>query len=303
MWYKSENNKKLIRRFRRFNKMLEIIKGNKLSFLIEEALKEDIGKGDLTTELILPKDKEARAVILAKEEGIVAGLPVAGACFKALDSKIEFIEEIKEGDRTEKDKVVASLRGRAWPILEAERTALNFLGRLSGIATLTSKFVEAVKPYPVKISDTRKTTPLFRCLEKYAVACGGGYNHRFGLDDAILIKDNHIKAAGSIKKAVERIRSRMKETEIECETRNLEEVREALSCQVEIIMLDNMDAERMRQAVEIIREKDAQVRIEASGGVTLENIRGIAATGVDIISIGALTHSAKTLDFSLKLID
>lgn len=283
--------------------MLEIIKGNNLSFLIEEALKEDIGKGDLTTELTLSKDKKTEAIILAKEEGIVAGLPVAGACFRALDSKIEFIEEVKEGDRTEKNRVVASLRGRAWPILEAERTALNFLGRLSGIATLTSKFVEAVRPYSAKISDTRKTTPLFRCLEKYAVACGGGYNHRFGLDNAILIKDNHIKAAGSIKEAVERIRSRTKETKIEVETQNLEEVQEALSCQVEIIMLDNMDAEGMRQAVEIIREKDEKTKIEASGGITLENVREIAAAGVDIISIGALTHSAQALDFSLRLID
>ena len=284
--------------------------------IVKMALGEDVGKGDITTNLIIPKGRKVEALIRAKEEGIIAGLPVAELVFKIVQSpkskvQSQFKVKVKEGAKVKKGQVIAEVSGDARSILTAERTALNFLQRLSGIATLTNRFVEKVKPYKVKIFDTRKTTPGLRYLEKYAVRCGGGYNHRMGLYDQVLIKDNHFRlhAAGYrsqdwVKKIRKTIPKRMK---IEVEAKNLREVREALKAGVDIIMLDNMGLETIRKAVRLIRVKGQGLRVkvplmEASGGITLENVRKVAKTGVDRISIGALTHSAKALDISLNIV-
>lgn len=268
--------------------------------IIENALREDIGSGDITTNLLFPEDSECRAIIIAKEEGIVAGLPIAEMVFKRLDEGILWNEKKREGDSVKPGDTLAEIQGRTRAILTGERVALNLLQRLSGIATLTSRFVKAVEGLPVKIMDTRKTTPGLRILDKYGVSVGGGYNHRFGLYDGVLIKDNHIRLAGGISRAVRLIREGIKTgLKIEVETSTLEEVREALEAGADIIMLDNMPVSIMKRAVEMI---GGNALTEASGGINLENVREVAETGVDFISIGALTHSSRALDIGLYMV-
>lgn len=267
----------------------------KIKNLIELALKEDIGSGDITTEAVIPKDLKVWAFILAKEEGIIAGLEIAKFVFRALEPKIIFKKLVKDGNRVKAGQKIAKIYGKAREILMAERTALNFLQRLSGIATLTNEFVQKVKPFKAKILDTRKTTPGLRMLEKYAVRIGGGKNHRLGLWDGILLKGNHINLVG-LKEAVKRAKGLGKKVEVEA--RNLKEVKEALESGADIIMLDNMDLKTLKEGVKLIGKRAI---IEASGGVNLDNVREIAKTGVDWISIGRLTHSVRALDMSLKM--
>ncbi len=268
--------------------------------IVEKALLEDIGTGDITTEFIIPSNIKAKGIIKTSEEGVVAGLDIAHLIFKKLDSEIIFQEKIKDGAKVARGKVLAEISGSARTILKGERVALNFLQRMSGIATITSKFCQKVKDFPVRIVDTRKTTPGLRVLEKYAVLMGGGYNHRFGLYDAVLIKDNHIAVAGGIKSAVNSVRKQISHTaKIEVEVENLSQLQEALKMQVDIIMLDNMDLGTMKEAVKMAKGKSI---IEVSGGITLGKVRKIAQTGVDLISVGVLTHSVKSLDISMEIL-
>jgi nicotinate-nucleotide pyrophosphorylase (carboxylating) len=261
------------------------------------ALAEDIGAGDVTTEATVAAEAVGTAELLVKEAGVVCGLGVAETAFRALDPEIRFEALASDGDEVGAPAVVARLTGSERALLTAERVALNFLGRLSGIATVTRFYVDAVEGTGAAVLDTRKTTPGLRALEKYAVAAGGGRNHRFGLDDAVLIKDNHLRAAGSIAAAVMLVRAATDlPVEVECET--LAQVAEALEAGVDAILLDNMSLDDLRAAVALV---DGRARLEASGGVTLETIRAIAETGVDEISVGALTHSARSLDVSLEL--
>lgn len=264
---------------------------------IKKALEEDIGSGDATTNSIVPTDAKLRGQIIAKQDGVVAGVEVACAVFRELSNEVQFGALVTDGDVVSNRTTVAELQGSARALLTAERTALNFLGRMSGIATLTRRFVDAVEGTQAKILDTRKTAPGLRTLDKLAVKLGGGVNHRIGLFDMILIKDNHIDFAGSITAAVERARAANTALEIEVETRTLDDVREALSLGVSRILLDNMTPETMRQAVAVAA---GRAKLEASGNVTLENILEVARTGVDYISVGALTHSAKVFDVSLE---
>jgi len=265
--------------------------------LIKLAIAEDIGPGDATSNAILPPDLALQARIVAKEEGVVAGLPVAEAVFTHVDAGLRFTQHIRDGESVTPGDLVARVSGPGQGMLAAERIALNFLQRLSGIATLTRAFVDAVSDTNATVLDTRKTHPGYRALEKYAVRMGGGQNHRMGLYDMMMIKDNHIDAAGSITKAVERARTHP-DLPIEVEVRDLDELQEALTLDIDRVMLDNMSLEEMREAVKLV---SGQVALEASGGVTLESIAAIAATGVDYISIGALTHSAPALDLSMKV--
>lgn len=268
--------------------------------IVEQVLLEDIGTGDITSDSIVPYDLKAKGIIKTSEEGVVAGLDIAHLIFKKLDPEIIFQEKIKDGVKVARGKVLAEISGSARTILKGERVALNFLQRMSGIATITSKFCQEVKDFPVRIVDTRKTTPGLRVLEKYAVLMGGGYNHRFGLYDAVLIKDNHIAVAGGIKSAVNSVRKQISHTvKIEVEVENLSQLQEALEMKVDIVMLDNMELETMKEAVKIVKGK---ALIEASGGITLKKVREIAQTGVDLISVGALTHSVKSLDISMKIL-
>jgi len=261
------------------------------------ALAEDIGAGDVTTEATVAADAVGTAELLVKEAGVVCGLRVAETAFRALDPEIRFEALASDGDHVGPPAVVARMSGSERAILTAERVALNFLGRLSGIATLTRRYVDAVEGTGAAVLDTRKTTPGLRALEKDAVAAGGGRNHRLGLDDAVLVKDNHLRAAGSIAAAVALVRAATDlSVEVECET--LVQVAEAVDAGVDAILLDNMPLEELRAAVALV---DGRARLEASGGVTLETIRAIAETGVDEISVGALTHSAHSLDVSLEL--
>ena len=268
-----------------------------LERIVHAALAEDIGAGDVTTEATVPADALGTAALLVKEPGVVCGLRAVEVTFRALDPEIAFEAFAEDGDAVEAPAVVARVSGSQRTILTGERVALNFLGRLSGIATLTRQYVDAVAGTGAAVLDTRKTTPGLRALEKHAVAAGGGRNHRFGLDDAILIKDNHLRAAGSIGAAVEHVRRAADlPVEVECDT--LEQVGEALEAGVDAILLDNMTPAELRQAVLLV---DGRARLEASGGVTLETVRAVAETGVDEISVGALTHSARSLDVSLEL--
>ena len=261
------------------------------------ALAEDVGAGDVTTDATVAAEAVGTAELLVKEEGVVCGLRVAETAFRTLDPELRFEAFATDGDHVEPPAVVARLTGSERAILTAERVALNFLGRLSGIATLTRRYVDAVEGTGAAVLDTRKTTPGLRALEKDAVAAGGGRNHRFGLDGAVLIKDNHLRAAGSIAAAVARVRAATDlPIEVECET--LAQVEAALDAGAEAILLDNMALDDLRAAVALV---DGRARLEASGGVTLETIRAIAETGVDEISVGALTHSAPSLDVSLEL--
>jgi nicotinate-nucleotide pyrophosphorylase (carboxylating) len=262
---------------------------------IRRALAEDIGNGDATTEAIVPLEARMRGHIVAKQTGVVAGLDVAAGVYHTLDPEVSFTPQVEEGASVQPGQVLALVEGRARSLLTAERTALNFLGRMSGIATLTARFVEAVKGTKAKILDTRKTAPGLRLVDKWAVRRGGGENHRIGLFDQILIKDNHIDFAGSLAEAVRRARAAGTGLAIEVEARTLDDVREALRLGVSKILLDNMSPETMAEAVRLTQGRAA---LEASGNVTLETVRRIAETGVDYISIGALTHSAKVFDLS-----
>lgn len=269
---------------------------------IEAWLEEDIGNGDVTTTTTIPADHRSTAVIHVKEDGIVAGLPIAREVFRIVDDRLEFRERAEEGSRVGKGTVLAEVSGRSRSILLGERLALNLLQRLSGIATRTRQYAEIVRDLPVRLVDTRKTTPGHRMLEKYAVRVGGGHNHRFGLYDAVMIKDNHIKGAGGIGAAVERARRAIPHTmKIEVEVESEHQLEEALQAGADIIMLDNMSPERMRQAVAQIRQAAPHVGIEASGSVTLDTLRTVAETGVDVISVGRLTYSVQSLDISLDL--
>ena len=274
-----------------------------MSAAIEEAIREDLGMGDITTDAVIEHGAQGRGDVLVKEDGIIAGLEVAEMVFRLVDDDVRFHALVTDGARVSKGTVAAKVHGSLHGILKGERTALNFMQRMSGIATLTGKFVEAIAGTRAKITDTRKTAPGLRMLEKYAVLAGGGVNHRFGLDDMVLIKDNHIAAAGGITAAVRRcLASRSQSSypvKIEVETTNLEEVKEALLLEgLDRIMLDNFDLEEMRAAVKLIA---GRMEIEASGNVSLATVRAIAETGVDFISVGALTHSPKALDISLDI--
>jgi nicotinate-nucleotide pyrophosphorylase (carboxylating) len=261
------------------------------------ALAEDIGAGDVTTEATVPEDAVGTADLLLKEPGIVCGVRVAETAFRALDPDIRFEAVASDGDVVEGRTVIARVTGSERAILTAERVALNFLGRLSGIATLSRRYVDAVAGTGASVLDTRKTTPGLRALEKHAVAAGGARNHRFGLDDAVLIKDNHLRAAGSVGAAVELVRAAT-DLPIEVECDSLAQVEAAIDVGADAILLDNMSLDDLRAAVALV---DGRARLEASGGVTLDTIRAIAETGVDEISVGALTHSARSLDVSLEL--
>lgn len=267
--------------------------------LIDLAFEEDIGIGDITTEATVLPEREGLGTLLAKSGGVVAGLPVAERVFAKLDTTLAFRSLVNDGDAVEAGTSIAEVRGSAKTILIGERTALNFLQRLSGIATLTSQFVEAIADYNAKIVDTRKTAAGWRVLQKYAVRVGGGYNHRFGLYDGVLIKDNHIVAAGGIANAVQRAQKIVPHTaKVEVEVENLDQVDEALEAGADILLLDNMSSGTMQS---VVHEVGDLAVTEASGGITLERVREVAATGVDIISVGALTHSAMPMDISLTL--
>jgi nicotinate-nucleotide pyrophosphorylase (carboxylating) len=270
-----------------------------LARIIELALAEDIHTGDITTESVVMSSCKGRARIIAKESMVVAGLHVARQVFLTVDPSLKFTPLAQEGEQVSVGALMAEVEGAAASILTGERVALNFLQRLSGIATVTSHYVEAVKGTGARIVDTRKTTPGLRILEKYAVRVGGGTNHRTGLYDGVLIKENHIAAAGGITEAVLRARQRIPHTiKVEVETETLEEVREAVSAGADIIMLDNMAIPVMAEAVAFI---GGRALVEASGGMRLEQVRSVAETGVDIISVGALTHSARAMDISLLM--
>lgn len=267
-----------------------------LESIVELSIKEDIGSGDITTNSLVSKVSVTKAQIIAKSGGVIAGLPVAEMVFHKLDKKLKFTKKVSDGNNVTPGTVLAELEGTFRAILTGERTALNFLQRASGIATETFKMTEIIKGLDVKILDTRKTAPGLRILDKYAVNKGGGRNHRIGLFDMVMLKENHIRVAGGIQKAIKQVRKKIsKKMQIEVETTNLEEVKEALRSGADIIMLDNMTPEQMKEAVQLI---DHSALVEASGSVTFEKLRDIAETGVDYISIGALTHSVKALDIS-----
>jgi nicotinate-nucleotide pyrophosphorylase (carboxylating) len=273
---------------------------NILKKAIEEFLHEDIGSGDITSEATLSPEQIGTAEFVAKGSFVVCGIEtVAPLVFTTQNQAIEITHACKDKTQASPGDLLLVASGPVLDLLKAERVALNLVQRLCGIATFTSMFVEKVKPLPVRILDTRKTTPGLRMLEKYAVRAGGGYNHRFNLADGVLIKDNHIQACGSIKDAVTRMREKIPHTmKIEVEASSMDQVRECLSCSVDIIMLDNMTPDMMRSAVKLA---DGRAILEASGGISLENVREVAETGVDYISIGALTHSAPACDISMRL--
>ena len=267
--------------------------------LIERALAEDVGAGDLTTDALVPPGARSRARIVQKAPGVISGLRVAESVFRRVDPGLRWHGHAPEGEWRE-DGLVAEVAGDTASILRGERVALNFLGRLSGVATLTARYVRAVEGTGARILDTRKTTPLLRALEKEAVLHGGGTNHRFGLYDAILVKENHIAAAGGVAEATRQALAASRGVPVEIEARTLEELREALDAGALRILLDNMSLDELREAVDIA---SGRAELEASGGVSLETVRAIAETGVDFISVGALTHSAPALDLSLLLED
>jgi nicotinate-nucleotide pyrophosphorylase (carboxylating) len=266
--------------------------------VVRAALAEDLGAGDRTSESVIDAAATATAALLLKEPGVVSGLEVAAEVFRALDPGVRFAAQVSDGDRIDDVPCeLARIEGNAQALLSAERTALNLLGRLSGIATLTRRYVDAVAGTGAEILDTRKTTPGLRALEKDAVRCAGGRNHRFGLDGAILIKDNHLRLAASLADAVEHCRRPGLVVEVECET--IDQVNEALDAGADAILLDNMAPPMLREAVSLARGRAA---LEASGGVRLDTVRAIAETGVDFVSVGALTHSARSLDVSLEVL-
>lgn len=270
-----------------------------LDALIGHALQEDIHTGDITTLAVVGEGGEGRARLIAKEPMVLAGIRVAARVFHVVDDGVRFIPGFVDGARLQEGDVIARIEGNTGALLQGERVSLNLLQRMCGTATLTALYVEAVRGTKARIVDTRKTTPGLRILEKYAVRIGGGINHRTGLYDGVLIKENHIAAAGGISEAVRRARAYIPHMmKIEVETENLEQVSEAVAAGAEIIMLDNMSPTVMRNAVEFI---GGRALVEASGGVNLDSVREIAETGVDIISVGALTHSARAMDISMLL--
>jgi nicotinate-nucleotide pyrophosphorylase (carboxylating) len=270
--------------------------------IIQRALDEDLGDGDVTTLCTIPEDATLEGRFIAKAAGVIAGLDVARLTFALIDSRVRVEFLIRDGDRVTKGHVIGMVNGPTRALLIGERTALNFMQRMSGIATTTQNFVEAVKPHQAVILDTRKTAPGLRLLDKWAVKLGGGENHRIGLFDMVLIKNNHITAVGSIGAAINRVRDcDDRHRPIEVEVRTLDELKEALSLQPDRILLDNMSLDQMRAAVEVAAGGVPRVPLEASGNVTLETVNAIAATGVDFISSGALTHSVRALDISLTL--
>ncbi len=269
-----------------------------LDRIIRNALQEDLGQGDVTTDSIFDSGQKACGHFIVREEGVIAGITVAARVFGLLDDRVVLFPRVQDGERVGKGQIVAKVEGPAVSILKGERTALNFVQRMSGIATKTRKCVDMVKEYKVRIVDTRKTVPGLRVLDKYSVMAGGGHNHRFNLCDGVLIKDNHIRAAGSITRAVKSAREKVSHTlKIEVEVENLEQLSEALEAGADIILLDNMTLEDMRKSVEIT---GGRALLEASGNITQDRLTQIAATGVDLISMGSLTHSVKSLDISLK---
>lgn len=271
------------------------------NILIDIALRDDVGEGDITTENIVPSEIRRKAKMVAKADGVVAGLPIAEMVFRKLDPNLIWKEKIEEGAHVKSGDVLVEFEGTYRALLTGERTALNFLQRLSGIATMAAKYADTIKDFQTVILDTRKTLPGFNKLDKYAVKKGGASNHRHGLHDMAMIKDNHIEVAGGITAAVKALRSKLDHSiKIEVETTTLEQVQEAIDAKVDIIMLDNMDLETMRKGVELIA---GRAKIEASGNMTLERLRDVAATGVDYISIGALTHSVSALDISQRIED
>jgi len=275
----------------------------KLEHIIKHALIEDIGKGDITTTLTIPKNKEIKALILSKENCIVCGMPAAQKVFELVDIEVKFIPCIKDGHAVKKGMVIAKINGKAQSILSAERVALNLLTMLSGIATKTREYVKHIDPYKAKITDTRKTMPGLRELQKYAVRIGGGYNHRMGLDEMILLKDNHLK----ITEGLTKLPSVPKGFKIEVEVQNLDEFKHAIYFKPDVIMLDNMELKDIKKAVKIrnttkFKSHHLPTKLEASGGVDFKNVRKLAASGVDIISIGALTHTVKAIDMSLEVL-
>ncbi|OGV41203.1 MAG: nicotinate-nucleotide diphosphorylase (carboxylating) [Lentisphaerae bacterium GWF2_49_21] len=275
----------------------------RINLLIRLALEEDIGTGDATSSSVIPKNLTAEAVLVCREDCVCAGLPVAEAVFKAINKNIRFSPKAKEGQRCKKGTVMAVVKGNARSLLTAERTVLNFFQRLCGVATISAKFAAAVKGTKTKILDTRKTTPGWRNLEKYAVAVGGASNHRIGLYDRIMIKDNHrelagLEGSGGLRRSIEKARKSYPKLEIEAEADRLEEVREAADAGADYILLDNMSNEMMAKAIKI---NAGRAKLEASGGITLDRIPSIAKLGVDYISAGALTHSAKAIDIAMDI--
>jgi nicotinate-nucleotide pyrophosphorylase (carboxylating) len=269
--------------------------------LIEAALKEDMPEGDITSENIIPADSVSRAFIVAKEEGVLAGIYVAERVFKKIDQRVNFESHRKDGQKIIRGDKIATLKGSSISLLKGERTALNFLQRMSGIATTTNRFVRALEGKKTKILDTRKTTPGLRFLEKYAVRMGGGMNHRLSLSDMAMIKDNHIKIVGNIPDAVLLARKKIKPgIKIEVETTDIEEAEQALRSGADIVMLDNMSLDKMRQVLKMLK---GRVLVEVSGNVNVTRASKIADLGVDFISVGALTHSYKSLDISMEFID
>ncbi len=271
--------------------------------VIQRALEEDGAYADITTLSTVPEQQQAQATFLTRQAGVIAGLEVALATFRMLDETLVIEQVVRDGAVVQPNDVLARLQGPARSILSAERVALNLLGRLSGIATITAQYVRALEGTQARILDTRKTTPGLRSLEKMAVVMGGGHNHRFGLSDGVLIKDNHIKAAGGIPNAISgarRMAPHLLKIEVECET--LAEVEQALGARADVILLDNMSVERMREAVMLVRREAPRVLIEASGniGTNMERLAEVAGTGVDFISLGAITHSAPNFDISLE---
>lgn len=275
-----------------------LVEIERIDLIIKAALKEDMPEGDITSESIIPSEKESEAFILAKEEGVLAGIEVAKRVFELINPEVAFKKNLEDGQAFGKGETLAQIRGHSISLLKGERTSLNFIQRLSGIATATRKFVQVVAGTKTKILDTRKTTPGLRILEKYAVRMGGGTNHRFNLSEMVLIKDNHLKIAGNIPQAVRKAKENVKEgVRIEVEVTDLAEVKEAVQSGADMIMLDNMKMEEIKEAVEWVK---GRVQLEVSGKVDLRNVKEIASLGVDFISIGSLTHSYRSLDMSME---
>jgi nicotinate-nucleotide pyrophosphorylase (carboxylating) len=267
--------------------------------IIKLALKEDIGKGDITTENLIPLGKKGIAVIIAKEKGILAGGRLVKEIFSSRSKNIKVVQLVKDGEEFSKGNVLFKIEGNLRTILTCERVVLNFLQYLSGVATLTNRFVKKIANTRIKILDTRKTLPGVRLLSKYAVRCGGGMNHRLGLWDMILIKDNHIKAVGGVKEVLKKVKKG--KTKIEIEVKTLTQLKEVLNYQIDWIMLDNMSVKDMKEAIRLIRKSNPNIKIEISGGVNLKTISSFATLDVDYISVGALTHSPKAIDLTLKI--
>jgi len=277
-----------------------MFKSNEIDRIVNNALREDMPEGDITSENVVSQDSISKAVITGKEEGILAGIEVAEKVFKKIDPEIRIKKYFRDGQGIKKGEKLAVLQGSSISLLKGERTALNFLQRMSGIATLTRKFANALKGSSTKLLDTRKTTPGLRILEKYAVKTGGGENHRFSLSDMVMLKDNHLRLVGDIRTAVERARANIRPgIKIEVETSNLKEVKESIGSGADMVMLDNMSLNKMR---EVVKWVNGRVPLEVSGKVDLDNIKDIALLGVDYVSVGSLTHSFKSLDISMDFL-